>query len=284
MNGLLRLIIFLALIAVLVFPASVSRPDSTSAGEPSPAASPQAAAAPRPAPGAARPSTPIYTCSIINTYPHDPQAFTQGLVVDDGILYESTGLLGRSSVRKVDLKTGAVLQIHRLPGQLFGEGITIFGERLIQLTWQSAVGLIYDKRSFRLLEEFRYHGEGWGLTHDGTRLIMSDGTSTLRFLDPETQRETGRVVVKDGTRPIERLNELEFVKGEVFANVWLTDRIAIVAPATGRVTAWLDLTGIRGAAREGEDVLNGIAYDAAGDRLFVTGKLWSRLFEIRVRR
>lgn len=284
MNGLLRPIIFLALIAVLVFPASVSHPDSTFAGEPSPAVSPQAAAAPRPALGAARPSTPIYTCSIINTYPHDPQAFTQGLVVDDGILYESTGLLGRSSVRKVDLKTGAVLQIHRLPGQLFGEGITIFGERLIQLTWQSAVGLIYDKRSFRLLEEFRYHGEGWGLTHDGTRLIMSDGTATLRFLHPDTYGEVGSLTVFDGNGPVPGLNELEYVRGEVYANVWPTSRIVRIDPATGRILAWLDLETLsrRNAAFNPDAVLNGIAYDPRGDRLFVTGKLWPNLYEIKV--
>jgi len=284
MNGLFRLILFPALIAVLVFPASVSHPGSTSAGEPSPAASPQAAAAPRPAPGAARPSTPIYTCRIINAYPHDPQAFTQGLVFDDGILFESTGLLGRSSVRKVDLKTGAVLQIHRLPAQLFGEGITVFGERLIQLTWQAGVGLVYDKRSFRLLEEFRYQGEGWGLTHDGRRLIMSDGTATLRFLHPDTYGEIGRLTVFDGNGPVAGLNELEYVGGEVYANVWPTSRIVRIDPAIGRVLAWLDLETLsrRNAAFNPDAVLNGIAYDPRGDRLFVTGKLWPNLYEIKV--
>jgi glutamine cyclotransferase len=284
MNGLFRLILFLALIAVLVFPASVSHPGSTSAGEPSPAASPQAAAAPRPAPGAARPSTPIYTCKIVNTYPHDPQAFTQGLVFDDGILYESTGLLGRSSVRKVDLKTGAVLHIHRLPAQLFGEGITVFGERLIQLTWRSGVGLVYDKRSFRLLEEFGYEGEGWGLTHDGRRLIMSDGTATLRFLHPETYGEIGRLTVFDGNGPVAGLNELEYVGGEVYANVWPTSRIARIDPATGRILAWVDLDTVsrRNAAFNPDAVLNGIAHQPRGDRLFITGKLWPNLYEVKV--
>jgi len=284
MNGLFRLILFLALIAVLVFPPSVSHPDSTFAGEPSPAASPQAAAAPAPAFGAARPSTPIYTCRIINTYPHDPQAFTQGLVFDNGILYESTGLLGRSSVRKVDLKTGVVVQIHRLPAQLFGEGITVFGERLIQLTWQSGVGLVYDKRSFRLLDEFRYPGEGWGLTHDGKRLIMSDGTATLRFLHPDTYGEVGRITVFDGHGPVAGLNELEYVRGEVYANVWPTSRIVRIDPATGRILAWLDLETLsrRNAAFNPDAVLNGIAYDPRGDRLFVTGKLWPNLCEIKV--
>jgi len=189
MNDLFRLVLCPALIAVLVLPAWVIRPDSASAGEPSPAASPTGKAAPGPAPSPTRPSTPIYTCRIVNTYPHDPQAFTQGLVFDDGILYEGTGLLGHSSVRKVGLKTGAVLQIQRLPAQLFGEGITVFGDRLIQLTWQSGVGLVSDKQSFRLVKEFRYNGEGWGLTHDGKRLIMSDGTATLRFFHPETYGE-----------------------------------------------------------------------------------------------
>jgi glutamine cyclotransferase len=282
--GLFRPILFPVLIAVLAAPASLSHPDRTFAGEPSPAASPQAAAAPRPAPGGTRPPTPICNSSIINTYPHDPQAFTQGLVFDDGILYESTGLLGRSSVRKVDLKTGAILQIHRLPAQLFGEGITVFGERLIQLTWQSGVGLVYDKRSFRLLDEFRYHGEGWGLTHDGKRLIMSDGTATLRFLDPDTYGEVGRLTVFDGNGPVAGLNELEYVRGEVYANVWPTSRIVRIDPATGRILAWLDLDTVsrRNAAFNPDAVLNGIAYDPRGDRLFVTGKLWQNLYEIKV--
>jgi len=284
MNGLFRLILCPALIAVLLSPAWVIHPDSAPAGESSPAAAPKGGVASTPAPGTARPSTPVYTCRIVNTYPHDSQAFTQGLVFDDDILYEGTGLLGHSSVRKVDLKTGAVLQIQRLPAQLFGEGITVFGDRLIELTWQSGVGLVYDKRSFRLLEDFRYYGEGWGLTHDGRRLIMSDGTATLRFLHPESYGEIGRITVFDGNGPVAGLNELEYVRGEVYANVWPTSRIARIDPATGRILAWVDLETLsrRNAAFNPDAVLNGIAYDPRGDRLFVTGKLWPNLYEIKV--
>jgi len=284
MNDLFRLVLCPALIAVLVLPAWVIRPDSASAGEPSPAASPRGEAAPGPAPSPTRPSTPIYTCRIVNTYPHDPEAFTQGLVFDDGILYEGTGLLGHSSVRKVDLKTGAVLQIQRLPAQLFGEGITVFGDRLIQLTWQSGVGLVSDKRSFRLVKEFRYNGEGWGLTHDGKRLIMSDGTATLRFFHPETYGEVGRITVFDRNGPVAGLNELEYIRGEVYANVWPTSRIVRIDPATGRILSWLDLETLsrRNAVFNPDAVLNGIAYDPRGDRLFVTGKLWPNLYEIKV--
>ena len=284
MNGLFRLILCPALIAVLLSPAWVIHPDSAPAGESSPAAAPKGGVASTPAPGTARPSTPVYTCRIVNTYPHDSQAFTQGLVFDDDILYEGTGLLGHSSVRKVDLKTGAVLQVQRLPAQLFGEGITVFGDRLIELTWQSGVGLVYDKRSFRLLEDFRYYGEGWGLTHDGRRLIMSDGTATLRFLHPESYGEIGRITVFDGNGPVAGLNELEYVRGEVYANVWPTSRIARIDPATGRILAWVDLETLsrRNAAFNPDAVLNGIAYDPRGDRLFVTGKLWPNLYEIKV--
>ncbi len=229
--------------------------------------------------------TPVYGYTVVNSYPHDPQAFTQGLIFRDGVLYESTGVNGQSSLRKVRLETGEVLQRINVDGRYFAEGMTDWGNRLIQLTYTTKIGFVYDIASFALQRTFDYTGQGWGLTHDQRRLIMSDGTSALRFLDPETLRETGRVTVRDGARPIENLNELEWVKGEVLANVWLTDRIAIIAPDTGRVTAWLDLTGIRGPVRSGtDDVLNGIAYDAARDRLFVTGKYWSRLFEIRIKR
>jgi glutamine cyclotransferase len=292
MNGLFRLVLCAALIGGLVVAASLGRFGPTSAGGASPTGSPKAAAAPGPASGgafgsassAAPPPTPIETCRIVNTYPHDSQAFTQGLVFDDGILYESTGLHGRSSVRKVDLKTGGVLQIHKLPPQLFGEGITVFGDRLIQLTWRSGVGFVYDKRSFRLLDEFRYHGEGWGLTHDGKRLIMSDGTATLRFLDPETYGEVGHLAVFDGNGPVAGLNELEYVRGEVFANVWPTSRIVRIDAATGRILAWIDLDPVwrRNAAFDPDAVLNGIAHEPRSGRLFVTGKLWPNLYEIKV--
>ena len=233
----------------------------------------------------AQTKTPVYGYTVVNSFPHDPQAFTQGLIVRDGVLYESTGLNGQSSLRKVRLETGEVLQRISVDGRYFAEGMTDWGNRLIQLTYTTKIGFIYDLSTFALQRTFDYSGQGWGLTHDRRRLIMSDGSSALRFLDPETLRETGRVTVKAGDKPIENLNELEWVKGEVFANVWLTDRIAIVAPESGRVTAWLDLAGIRGPVRPGtDDVLNGIAYDAARDRLFVTGKLWPRLFEIRIKR
>jgi glutamine cyclotransferase len=233
------------------------------------------------APGAA----PVFGYEIVNRYPHDPEAFTQGLVYRDGFLYESTGLYGRSSLRKVRLETGEVVARRDIDRRYFAEGLTDWGNRLIQLTWQTNVGFVYDLASFTLLRTFDYPGEGWGITHDGRRLIMSDGTSALRFLDPSTFRETARLVVRDGGRPIDNLNELEFVDGDIYANVWLTDRIAIIAADTGRVAAWIDLAGLlpRRVPR-GDDVLNGIAYDAARKRLFVTGKLWPVLFEIRVRR
>ena len=229
--------------------------------------------------------TPVHSYTVVNSYPHDPQAFTQGLIFRDGVLYESTGMNGRSSLRKVQLETGEVLQRINVDARYFAEGMTDWGNRLIQLTYTTKVGFVYDIASFTLQRTFDYAGQGWGLTHDTKRLIMSDGTPALRFLDPDTLRETGRVTVTDAGKPIENLNELEWVKGQVLANVWLTDRIAIIAPETGRVAAWLDLAGIRGPVRSGtDDVLNGIAYDAARDRLFVTGKFWPRLFEIRIKR
>jgi glutamine cyclotransferase len=225
---------------------------------------------------------PVYSYDIVNTYPHDPDAFTQGLVFEDGFLYEGTGLLGRSTLRRVELETGAILQIRGLPDQFFGEGITVYGDKIIQLTWQSNVGFVYDKNSFDLLQQFNYSTEGWGITHDGERLIMSDGTSKLHFLDPQTFEEIGQLAVFDDNGPVTRLNELEYVQGEIYANVWQTDRIARISPATGRVVGWIDLEGILTAEDRSEpvDVLNGIAYDADTDRLFVTGKLWPKLFEI----
>jgi glutamine cyclotransferase len=227
---------------------------------------------------------PVYSYTIINTYPHDRQAFTQGLVFDQGIVYEGTGLRGRSSVRRVDLTTGRVLQLRALPAPFFGEGITVFGPHLIQLTWQSKVGFVYDKTHFTLLRQFTYPTEGWGITHNDQHLIMSDGTSVLYFLDPETLSETGQLHVRDDQGPVERLNELEYVQGSIYANIWQTDRIARIDPESGQVTAWIDLTGLLPLEDRVErvDVLNGIAYDAAQDRLFVTGKLWPKLFEIRI--
>ena len=230
-------------------------------------------------------SVPVYGYKVVRSYPHDRQAYTQGLVYHDGMMYEGTGLNGRSSIRRIRLETGEVLQIRPLGEQYFGEGIAVWKDSLIQLTWQSEIGFVYDRKTFAPRRTFTYRGEGWGLTHDGARLIMSDGseTGTLRLLDPQTLRETGKLVVRDGSRPVAGLNELEFVKGEILANIYQTQRIARISPKTGRVTGWIDLRGLldpRDAA--GVDVLNGIAYDAAKDRLFVTGKLWPKLFEIQV--
>lgn len=229
--------------------------------------------------------TALYTYKIVNSYPHDPQAFTQGLAFDDGFLYEGTGLHGRSTLRKVELTSGKVIRSLRLPRRFFGEGIAVLDQRIIQLTWRSKVAFVYGKRDFELQQTFPYPSEGWGLTHDGTRLILSDGTATLRFLDPHNFREIDRVEVFDDTGSVQGLNELEYVRGEIFANVWRSDRIARIAPATGRVTGWIDLSGIlpKQDRETPVDVLNGIAYDAARGRLFVTGKLWPKLFEIELR-
>ena len=228
---------------------------------------------------------PVFGYQIVKTYPHDRSAFTQGLQYVDGVLYEGTGQNGQSGLRKVKLETGEVLQQQPLDRRYFGEGITVFGDQIFQLTWQSEIGFVYDKASFKQLKTFNYTGEGWGLTHDGARLIMSDGDArgALRFIDPKTLKETGRLVVKDNGVPVRNLNELEYVKGDVLANIWQTQRIARIAMKTGDVTAWIDLSGLldpREAA--GADVLNGIAYDAAGNRLFVTGKYWPKLFEIKI--
>jgi glutaminyl-peptide cyclotransferase len=227
----------------------------------------------------------VYGYQVVRSYPHDPQAFTQGLVYHEGFLYEGTGLNGRSSIRKVRLETGEVLQIQPLDSRYFGEGIAIWRNSIVQLTWQTEVGFVYDLATFQKTRSFTYRGEGWGLTHDGTRLIMSDGQKdgVLRYLDPATLKEVGRLPVRDNGRPVEHLNELEVVKDEILANVWGTHRVARISRVSGRVTGWIDLAGLL-TPREsaGVDVLNGIAYDAAGDRLFVTGKLWPKVFEIRL--
>jgi len=229
-------------------------------------------------------TAPVYTFRVVHSYPHDPDAFTQGPVYRDGFLFESTGLNGHSTLRKVKLETGEVVQQLRLDRRYFAEGLASWGRRLIQLTWRSNVAFVYDAATFGVETTFSFSGEGWGLTDDGSRLIMSNGSDTLRFLDPATFRERARVTVKDGSTPVSSLNELEFVNGEIYANIWHTDRIARIAPATGRVVGWIDLTDLLPAVYQlaPEAVLNGIAYDAPGDRLFVTGKLWPKLFEIKV--
>ncbi|MEZ4864161.1 MAG: glutaminyl-peptide cyclotransferase [Caldilineaceae bacterium] len=227
---------------------------------------------------------PVYTYEVVSVYPHDPDAFTQGLLFDEGILYEGTGLYGHSSVRQVDLESGKVKRITQLSDQYFGEGIVIVGDRLLQLTWREETGFSYDKNTFALLAQFSYPTEGWGITFDGQELIMSDGTAWLYRWDPETLAQVGAVEVHDGTTPVVRLNELEYVKGEIFANIWQTDLIARIDPATGKVVGWIDLTGLLDPADRlpGTDVLNGIAYLPTADRLFVTGKRWPKLFEIRL--
>lgn len=221
---------------------------------------------------------------ILHTYPHDRNAYTQGLLYQDGHLYESTGLTGRSSLRMVDLETGRVQQAAPLPASYFAEGLASWGSTLIQLTWQAHIAFVYDRFSFRLLRTFNYDGEGWGLTQDGKSLILSDGTATLRYFDPANFHEVRRIVVKDHGNPVTELNELEFVRGQIYANVWHTDRIARISPATGQVLGWIDLTGLLPASERSdrEAVLNGIAYDAVDGRLFVTGKLWPSLFEIKI--
>ncbi len=224
-----------------------------------------------------------YTYTAINEFPHDTNAFTQGLVIDNNVLYEGTGLNGHSTLRRVELETGEVQQLYALSDEYFGEGITVFGDRIIQLTWQSHMGFVYNKTNFELLQNFTYPTEGWGITHDGTHLIMSDGTANLYFLDPETFERVGQISVNDAGSSVTKLNELEYIKGEIYANIWYEHKIAIINPQTGNIRAWIDLTGI--AATEntsGGKVLNGIAYNANEDKLFVTGKKWSKLYEIQL--
>ena len=240
----------------------------------------------KPAPGNLQQrSAPIYGYEVVHTYPHDPKAYTQGLVYQDGYLYESTGLHGQSSLRRVELGTGKILKEVDLAPQFFGEGLALQGGRMFQLTWQSKTGFIYDLGTFDRIGKFSYFGEGWGLTFDGSSLIMSDGTDRLRYLDPQTQKPGRELKVKHGEQPLIYLNELEFIKGQIYANVYQTERIARIEPDSGRVVSWIDLGGLLKAEdrKKPVDVLNGIAYDAEHDRLFVTGKLWPKLFEIRVK-
>jgi glutamine cyclotransferase len=225
-----------------------------------------------------------WTYKVVKTFAHDPKAFTQGLVFEDGFLYEGTGLNGQSELRKVELETGKVLQTYKLPNEYFGEGITIYGDRIIQLTYQSRVGFVYNKETFKLLEEFNYQTEGWGLTNDGKYLIMSDGTPMLYFLDPETFAQNHKIMVLDQDSPVWGLNELEYIDGEIYANVWPTERIVRIEPETGKVIGWIDMEGILAPEDHSEpvDVFNGIAYDPANHRLFVTGKFYPKLYEIKL--
>jgi glutamine cyclotransferase len=233
---------------------------------------------------ASAPPPQEYTFAIVSAYPHDTTAFTQGLAYRDGFLYEGTGRKGQSSLRKVRLETGEILQQVNLDPDLFGEGITVLNGEVIQLTWTSEIGFVYDLSSFHLSRRFSYSGEGWGLATDGRELFMSDGTSEIRVMDGETFQEKRRIKVHKGATPVNQLNELEFVEGQIFANVWHSNRIARISPQTGDVVGWVDLTGLLSPMYrlDPEAVLNGIAYDPVGKPLFVTGKLWPRVFEIRL--
>jgi glutamine cyclotransferase len=222
-----------------------------------------------------------YTYSIVKTYPHDTWAYTQGLIFINGVLYESTGEYGTSSLRRVDLETGGVLQEYRLSSDYFAEGLTAVGDSLIQLTWLDNVGFVYDTDTFSLKRNFTYPTQGWGLTYDGSSLIMSDGSSKLIFLDPQTFQVTREVNVVDQNQPVANLNELEYINGDVYANIYLTTKIAIINPQTGQVKGWIDLAGIYQPTGF-NSVLNGIAYDLQTNRLFVTGKNWPNLYEITI--
>ena len=225
----------------------------------------------------------LYGFRVIAAYPHDPKAYTQGLVIERGRLYEGTGRYGASSIRRVDLTSGRVEKIQTLGSEYFGEGIAILGGKLYELTWKNQLAFVYDLDTFSVVQTLHYDGEGWGLTHDGEHLILSDGTATLRFIDPATFKTVREVTVHDGDQPVAKLNELEYVEGEIWSNVWYDDRIARISPADGRVLGWIDLAEIYPhGSRGSDDVLNGIAYDAAKRRLFVTGKNWPQLFEIDV--
>jgi glutamine cyclotransferase len=226
----------------------------------------------------------VYTYEIINTFPHDRKAYTQGLVFQNGVLYEGTGLPGRSSLRKVELETGNVLQTHKLSAEFFGEGITIFADKIIQLTFQENVGFVYNKDTFELLRKFNYPTEGWGITHNDKHLIMSDGTPTLYFLDPETFEQVRSIKVYDRGVSVWGVNELEYVEGQIYANIWPAEQIAIISPQTGRVMSWINMKGLLTKQDRSQpvDVFNGIAYDKENGRLFVTGKFWPKLFEIKV--
>ena len=235
-----------------------------------------------------RPAGLLLKHAVVNTFPHDPAAFTQGLAYHDGFIYEGTGQYGQSTLRRTELETGAILQSQALSRLHFGEGIALDDDRIVQLTYKSGVGFVRDRKTFRVLREFRYAGEGWGLTYDGEHFIMSDGSATLRLLDPKTFAVTSSLTVTNGGKPVRKLNELEMVRGEIYANIWQSDWIARISPRSGKVTGWIDLSDLRVEARKRVrrgakfDVLNGIAYDEQSDRLFVTGKLWPVMFEIRV--
>jgi glutamine cyclotransferase len=224
---------------------------------------------------------PFYKVRIVKIYPHDPNAFTQGLIYNDNAIYEGTGKYGKSTLRKINLHTGEILQTHRLPEHLFGEGIALYKDKIVQLTWHSHVALIYDRVTFQLLEKKSYPYDGWGITSDGKRMIASDGSDNLYFIDPESLRETGRIKVHGNNGPVSRLNELEYIKGEVYANIFKTNKIARIDVRTGKVTGWIRLDGLPHSIGKNRTP-NGIAYDQENDRIFITGKLWSGLYEVEL--
>ncbi|MHC1730055.1 MAG: glutaminyl-peptide cyclotransferase [Syntrophobacteraceae bacterium] len=228
--------------------------------------------------------TSVYRIKIVKQYPHDPEAFTQGLLFANGFLYESTGLNGMSGIRKVEFQTGRVLKKYDLPSQYFGEGLAIWKNSLIQLTWQSGKGFVYNLDTFAVERVFSYSTQGWGLTTDGESLIMSNGSNNLLFLNPQTFEEERVLTVLDGARPVKQLNELEFIRGEIFANIWRKDIIARISPQTGKVTGWIDMSDLRKEIPvvSNAEALNGIAYDAENDRIFVTGKYWPNVFQIEI--
>ena len=227
---------------------------------------------------------PEYTFEVVNRFPHDATAFTQGFAYYGGYFYEGTGRNGKSSLRQVRVESGEVVRKVDLPQEFFGEGITVLGDRIFQLTWLSHTGFVYDSKTFQKLRSFQYEGEGWGLATDGHDLFLSNGSSEIKVYDPGTSRVKRRIKVRDGKTAVEQLNELEFVEGEIFANVWHSERIARISPPTGEVVGWINLSGLLGPFYhlDAEAVLNGIAYDAEHKRLFVTGKLWPSIFEIRI--
>jgi glutamine cyclotransferase len=233
----------------------------------------------------AAPGIPTYDFKVVRSYPHDPEAFTEGLLYRDGFLYESTGLTGKSSIRKVNLETGKVVQSKDIPPQYFGEGLTVWNDTLVGLTWQTQTGFVFDLKTFEMRSQFAYPGEGWGLTQNGKELIMSDGTAVLRFLDPKTFLEVRRIKVTADGIAVPQLNELEVVGDEIFSNIWHTNTIARIDPSNGKIVGWIDLGKLypnAGKGPTGENVMNGIAYDAEKKRLFVTGKLWPKIYEIKI--
>ncbi len=268
------LITVLAVAGVVALLAGPLRRGRVSDSPPSmPASTPQAPAR----------ATPTYRPRVVRAYPHDRTAFTQGLIYRDGVFYESTGLYGESSLRKVEIDTGKVLRRHDVDAQYFAEGLTDWGDTLVQLTWTSGVAFAYDRETFKEIARFAYTGEGWGLARTERHLVMSDGSATLKLLDPITFAQVSTLPVRDEHGPVTALNELEMVRGVLFANVWQSHRIAMIAPDSGMVTGWLDLGGLLPASERAQvDVLNGIAYDERGDRLFVTGKWWPTMFQVEV--